>query len=176
MPLIKRYSNRKLYDSQTRRYVTLDEVRKMIQAGEEVEIVDHQTGENITSSTMAQILFEQEKRIGGLLPQVLLAHMIQLRDSAFQNIQESVRAFLDPVRHTEEEIRRRITLLAQQNLITPEEEQRLSALLLNPALRLTTIANDQSFEAVDVQDLQAILDQIENLEKQIDEIKTKKKP
>jgi len=178
MPVIKRYSNRKLYDSQARRYVTLDEVRKMIQTGEPVEIIDHRTGENLTSSTMAQILFEQEKRIGGLLPRVMLAHLIQIGDSALQNFQESVRAFLDPLQHAEDEILRRLDILVHQKQISPEEEQHIHALLMNPALRSTYLSAEGNdlIQTADIQDLQAILKQVDDLEKQLDELMRKKTP
>ena len=176
MPLIKRYSNRKLYDSESRRYVTLEEIRRMIQTGENIEIIDHRTGENLTSSTMAQILFEQEKRIGGLLPQVMLAHLIQIGDSAIQNFQDSVRAFLDPLQNAEEEIQRRIQFLILKKKISQEEGERLQTLLLDPELRAIQYARagDQSIQAVDIEDLQIILKKIEDLENQLDEIRQKK--
>lgn len=60
--LIKRYANRKLYDTANSRYVTLDEVAALLQAGEDVHIVDNQTKADITAVTMAQILVEEEKR------------------------------------------------------------------------------------------------------------------
>jgi len=60
--VIKRYSNRKLYDTVESRYVTLDEIAKMIQDGAEVRIVDNRSKEDLTSVTLAQIIFEQEKK------------------------------------------------------------------------------------------------------------------
>jgi polyhydroxyalkanoate synthesis repressor PhaR len=60
--VIKRYSNRKLYDTVESRYVTLDEIAEMIKTGVEVKIVDNQTKEDLTSVTLAQIVFEEEKK------------------------------------------------------------------------------------------------------------------
>lgn len=60
--LIKRYTNRKLYDTVESRYVTLDEIAEMVKAGAEVQIVDNRTKEDLTSVTMAQIIFEEEKK------------------------------------------------------------------------------------------------------------------
>lgn len=66
--VIKRYSNRKLYDLSESRYVTLQEVADFVQAGHEVQILDNKTKEDITSVTMAQILYEQERARRSGLP------------------------------------------------------------------------------------------------------------
>ncbi|RMG17235.1 MAG: transcriptional regulator [Deltaproteobacteria bacterium] len=60
--VIKRYTNRKLYDTVESRYVTLDEIAEMIRNGEEVRVIDNRTKEDLTSVTFAQIIFEQEKK------------------------------------------------------------------------------------------------------------------
>ena len=60
--IIKRYTNRKLYDTVESRYVTLDEIAEMIRSGEEVRVIDNRTKEDLTSVTFAQIIFEQEKK------------------------------------------------------------------------------------------------------------------
>ena len=60
--VIKRYTNRKLYDTVESRYVTLDEIGEMIKQGLEVKIIDNRTKEDLTSVTLAQIIFEEEKK------------------------------------------------------------------------------------------------------------------
>lgn len=60
--VIKRYANRKLYDTERSCYVTLDDIATMIKAGEEVKVVDNKTGEDLSSVTLAQIIFEAEKK------------------------------------------------------------------------------------------------------------------
>ncbi len=62
MPLIKRYPNRKLYDTEAKRYVTLENITEMIQKGEEVQVVDYESGEDLTNLTLTQIILEQEKK------------------------------------------------------------------------------------------------------------------
>lgn len=59
--LIKRYANRKLYDTRDSRYVTLKEIAGLVQQGEEVRIVDNRTKEDLTNVTLAQIIYEQER-------------------------------------------------------------------------------------------------------------------
>jgi polyhydroxyalkanoate synthesis repressor PhaR len=59
--LIRRYNNRKLYDTRESRYVTLGELASMIRAGEDLQVVERDTERDITAATMAQIIFEEEK-------------------------------------------------------------------------------------------------------------------
>jgi polyhydroxyalkanoate synthesis repressor PhaR len=60
--VIKRYTNRKLYDTVESRYVTLDEIADMVKQGVEVRIIDNRSKEDLTSVTLAQIVFEEEKK------------------------------------------------------------------------------------------------------------------
>ena len=60
--VIKRYTNRKLYDTVESRYVTLEEIAEMVKSGAEVKIVDNRTKEDLTSVTLAQIIFKEEKK------------------------------------------------------------------------------------------------------------------
>ncbi len=59
--LIKRYANRKLYNTQTSRYITLKGIAELLEAGEEVRVVDNETGEDITSVALSQILVDSER-------------------------------------------------------------------------------------------------------------------
>lgn len=62
MRIIKRYSNRKLYDTAERHYVTLQDVAKVVRSGEEINVTDYVTSADMTNQTLAQIIFEEEKR------------------------------------------------------------------------------------------------------------------
>jgi polyhydroxyalkanoate synthesis repressor PhaR len=59
---IKRYANRKLYDTRDSRYVTLDHIAAMVRAGDDVKVVDNTTRADLTTATLAQIIFEEEKK------------------------------------------------------------------------------------------------------------------
>src|SRR5512144_1882667 len=74
--VIKRYTNRKLYDTVESRYVTLDEIAQMIKGGAEVKIIDNRTKEDLTSVTLAQIIFEEEKK-RSQMPLRVLREIIQ---------------------------------------------------------------------------------------------------
>ena len=84
--LVKRYSNRKLYDTSESRYVTLDEIARWVKAGEEVKILENESGEDLTAVTFAQIILEEERRKSGLLSLRVLRDLIQHGEAALQNL------------------------------------------------------------------------------------------
>jgi polyhydroxyalkanoate synthesis repressor PhaR len=77
VPTIKRYPNRKLYNTETKKYITLDELAELIQEGHELDVIDNANGEDLTVLTMTQVLFEQVKKKAGFMPRTLLAGLIQ---------------------------------------------------------------------------------------------------
>jgi polyhydroxyalkanoate synthesis repressor PhaR len=79
--VIKKYGNRRLYDTDESRYVTLDELASKIRAGAELRVVDAQTGEDLTQATLTQIVLETG-HAARFLPVQLLTQMIRLSDDA----------------------------------------------------------------------------------------------
>lgn len=79
--LVKKYGNRRLYDTQDSRYVTLDELAAKVRTGTDVRIVDAQTGEDLTQATLTQIVLETGNA-AKFLPVQLLTQMIRLSDDA----------------------------------------------------------------------------------------------
>jgi len=75
--IVKRYQNRKLYDTQNSCYVTLDEIGQMVKQGEDVKVIDNRTGDDLTSITLTQIIFEEEKKKKSLLSLPTLKNIIQ---------------------------------------------------------------------------------------------------
>jgi polyhydroxyalkanoate synthesis repressor PhaR len=82
--VVKRYANRKLYDTQRSRYVTLDQIAEMIRGGEDVKIVDNNSKEDLTAITLAQIIFEEEKK-ASFLPLSALRNIIQTSGQSIQS-------------------------------------------------------------------------------------------
>jgi polyhydroxyalkanoate synthesis repressor PhaR len=74
--LIKRYANRKLYNTDTSRYITLKGIAELIEQGEEVRVIDNETGDDITSIALSQILVDSE-RTNRAVPRTLLSDLIQ---------------------------------------------------------------------------------------------------
>ena len=90
--VIKRYANRKLYDTQRSRYVTLDQIAEMIRSGEDIKIVDNNSKEDLTSVTLAQIIFEEEKKQKSFLPLSAMRNIIQSGGEAIQEAGARVRS------------------------------------------------------------------------------------
>jgi polyhydroxyalkanoate synthesis repressor PhaR len=76
MRTIKRYSNRKLYDTQDSHYVTLQQLAVLVRNGDDIRVVDKGTQRDLTTATLSQIIFEEEKR-GPRLPVSELRQIIQ---------------------------------------------------------------------------------------------------
>ena len=74
--VVKRYQNRKLYDTQNSCYVTLEDIAKFIKAGEDVEVIDNKNHEDLTSVTLTQIILEEGKKKKHLLPLSTLKDII----------------------------------------------------------------------------------------------------
>src|SRR6185312_10006488 len=92
--IIKRYANRKLYDTEHSRYVTLDQISEMIRAGDDVKIVDNKTKEDLTTVTLAQIIFEEEKKQRSFLPLGAMRNIIQSGGQWFAEAQRRVQSIL----------------------------------------------------------------------------------
>ena len=75
---IKRYGNRKLYDLDGKRYVTLESVAAMVASGHDVEVIDQRTGEDLTSLTLAQVLLEGLKEKTARIPRQVLVRLVRL--------------------------------------------------------------------------------------------------
>lgn len=83
--IIKRYQNRKLYDTHESSYVTLDEIAKMIKNGEDLRVIDNKTKNDITASTLTQLLFESEKKTKNQPSVELLKEIIRHGDGGFSS-------------------------------------------------------------------------------------------
>src|SRR4029077_8205919 len=100
--IIKRYANRKLYDTEHSRYVTLDQISEMIRNGDDVKIVDNKTKEDLTSVTLAQIIFEEEKKQRSFLPLGAMRNIIQNGGEWFAEVQRKVQSILPGKRRDSE--------------------------------------------------------------------------
>jgi polyhydroxyalkanoate synthesis repressor PhaR len=95
--VVKRYSNRKLYDTQESRYVTLEELEELIRAGKEISVVDVSTGEDLTSVTLAQIILENERNHRATLPTGFLHQLIKHGEAWQDFVQKSLKSSLEGI-------------------------------------------------------------------------------
>jgi polyhydroxyalkanoate synthesis repressor PhaR len=104
--VVKRYSNRKLYDTQESRYVTLEEIEEMIRAGKEIAVVDAATGEDLTSVTLTQIILENERTRRSSLPSGFLHQLIKHGEAWQDFVQRSMKSSLEGVVSSQREMER----------------------------------------------------------------------
>ena len=76
--IIKKYANRRLYDTQISQYVTLEDVAEMVRKGEEVKVVDARSGKDLTRAILTQIIVEQEIKGDNMLPLKFLRQIIRM--------------------------------------------------------------------------------------------------
>lgn len=97
--IIKKYANRRLYNTGTSTYVTLDDLAQMVKRGEDFSVQDAKTGDDITHSVLTQIIFEQESKNGNtLLPISFLRQLISYYGDQMQSfvpsyLEQSMHAF-----------------------------------------------------------------------------------
>lgn len=132
MPVIKRYPNRKLYDTDAKRYITLNEIAALIRGGEEVIVMDHATDEDLTAVVLTQIIFEQEKLQKGFLPKSVLTNLVRAGGDTLGTLRRGLSLPLDLWRHVDEEIDRRVQALINKGDLAKEEGLRLREKLLSP--------------------------------------------
>jgi polyhydroxyalkanoate synthesis repressor PhaR len=83
---IKKYANRRLYDTESSSYITLDRLAEMVREGREFEVVDAKTGEDITRQVLTQIIVDEEARGSTMLPVNFLKQLIGLYGNSMQGM------------------------------------------------------------------------------------------
>jgi len=79
--LVKKYGNRRLYDTEQSKYITLEELAESVRQGKDVRVLDAKSGEELTTATLAQIIIEG-RGAARMLPQALLVQLIRMGDDA----------------------------------------------------------------------------------------------
>jgi len=182
MPLIKRYPNRKLYDTGAKKYITLEGIAELIRKGEDIRVIDHNTNEDITELTLTQIIFEYEKKQTGLLPKAVMANLIQAGGDRISALQRTLISPLLSSRQVDEEIENRIKHLVQIGEITDAEGAGLVEKLTHKVgltIENTVIETTREDEMERIlvnryfpskRDLERLTNQIDELTARIDEL------
>lgn len=180
MRLIKRYPNRKLYDTEDKRYVTLNDIAQLIRHGEEIQVQDHSTGEDLTALTLTQIIVEQEKRHAGFLPRSVLTGLVQAGGERISTLRRALALPLGLQYDFDEEVGRRL-----QALVRNGEMEEAEALALRQKLvQADERAANGTFDTRPEQALERMLGRsalpsradIETLDRQLDELLRKIEP
>ena len=106
---IKKYANRRLYDTESSTYITLDRLAQMVREGREFEVVDAKTGEDITRQVLTQIIVDEEARGSTMLPINFLKQLIGLYGNSMQNfVPQYLEAAMDAFQRNQSAVPRRV--------------------------------------------------------------------
>src|ERR1700722_5970814 len=121
---IKKYANRRLYNTGTSTYVTLEDLASMVKDGEDFLVYDAKTGDDITRSVLAQIIFEQENKAGqNLLPTTFLRQLIRFYGDSMQMVvPRYLEQSIDTLTREQEKFRKQLTTTFSMTPFAPLEE------------------------------------------------------
>ena len=177
MHKIKRYANRKLYDTKTKKYITLDKIAKLLKAGEEVSVLDNKTGEDITAATVSQILARSKKTQADNGASNVMIQLLRKGPGTLVDYGKKYISLWDrALTMADEEIDRLVERLVNEKEITPSEGNRLKKDMLNRAEDLKKWVGEKTDqrvnEALDLMNL-ASREQVSQLTEKIDKLTRK---
>ncbi|MEJ0095487.1 MAG: polyhydroxyalkanoate synthesis repressor PhaR [Methylocella sp.] len=185
---IKKYANRRLYNTGTSAYVTLEDLAGMVKKGEDFVVFDAKSGDDITRSVLTQIIFEQEGKGGqSLLPIAFLRQLIRFYGDSMQMLVPSYLEFsIDKLTSEQGKFRDKVAGGFGGQAVGPgfgslEEQARKNMALFNQALSmfnpfvppLAPPAPEASPEPTAKSDIEEMKRQLEELQKRIDGIASK---
>jgi polyhydroxyalkanoate synthesis repressor PhaR len=116
--LVKKYSNRKLYDTTSRRYITLERIGQLVHDGETVQVIDRTSGEDLTAVTLSQVVLERERKRHGAVPEQLLQQLVRAPSEAVsQAFRQSIAVGQDFLQRAEERVVRAPEAALEETLL-----------------------------------------------------------
>ena len=139
--VIKKYANRRLYNTATSTYVTLDDLASMVKSGQDFLVYDAKSGDDITRSVLTQIIFEEENKGGAqtLLPVNFLRQLIKFYGDQMQGIVPSYLEFsLDNLTKDQDKIRKQMldSMGVGENFKGMEEQAKRNMAMFNDAMKM----------------------------------------
>lgn len=144
MRTIKRYSNRKLYDMDSKRYVTLENIEVLIRDGEELQIIDNDSGEDITAGTLSQIIAEQTKKNHAYAPSIFVDLIRKGSGTMYMAARKMLQAVGDTASSMEEGLEKTMKGLA----INPPDEPKKTEQERKPEPAVTAATEDSQWQTV----------------------------
>jgi len=122
--VIKKYANRRLYNTGTSTYVTLDDLAEMVKGEDDFVVIDAKSGDDITRSVLTQIIFDQESRGPNLLPINFLRQLIRFYGDSMQNLVPSYLDFsMSSLTRDQEKFREQIATTLGATAMSAMEDQ-----------------------------------------------------
>jgi polyhydroxyalkanoate synthesis repressor PhaR len=185
VPVIKRYPNRKLYDTDAKRYITLEGIAELIRLGKDVTVVDHASGEDLTAVTLTQIIAEQEKKGDGFLPEAVLTGLVRAGGDTLSTLRRTLALPLNLWRQVDEEIERRLQVLVSRGELAADEARGLRERLVavEHQWREPTLFSEEELAHLlekrgipNREQFQDILERLDVLAGQLDEVVNESEP
>jgi len=180
---IKKYANRRLYNTATSKYVTLDDLSQMVKGGDEFVVVDAKSGDDITRPVLTQIIFEEEAKGENLLPVSFLRQLIQFYGDSLQSmVPNYLEASMQAFSNNQDRMRGYMESAVDRSMFPFnqwEELGRQNMAMFERAFQMFTpygagnedgSASANSGEAKDDDKLDDLKTQIENLRRQLDDL------
>ena len=166
--IIKRYSNRKLYDTKDSRYVTLLQIAEMVRAAEEVQIIDNNTKDDLTEVTLAQIIYEEQKAHSRNVPLQTLKELIHARtEKVLADLREGPIGRLIPGAKPGEEKVEVTTPKEVKPTLVDQAKEKLEEVQHNLDERVRTVLNGFRPLQQLQQEVKRLNERIEELEKRL---------
>lgn len=183
--VIKKYANRRLYNTGTSTYVTLEDLAEMVKNEEDFVVFDAKSGEEITRSVLTQIIFEQENKGQNLLPIAFLRQLIRFYGDSMQKLVPSYLEFsIDSLTREQHKFRDQMTQAFGANAFEAMEEQvKRNSEMFERTMRMFTpfgvVPTDPSKQKaedkpVETTELDRLKQQMEDMQKRLDAIADRK--
>ena len=171
--VIKKYANRRLYNTGTSTYVTLEDLAGMVKNGEDFIVYDAKTGEDITRSVLTQIIFEQENKGGqNLLPIAFLRQLIRFYGDSMQMlVPRYLEVSIDSLTREQEKFRQQLTQAFGAGPFGALEDQvRRNMEMFERAFAMFAPFARREAQAVDAEKLPTSGGEIDDLKRQLDDV------
>jgi polyhydroxyalkanoate synthesis repressor PhaR len=183
--IIKKYANRRLYNTGTSTYVTLEDLAEMVKGEEDFVVFDAKSGDEITRSVLTQIIFEQENKGTNLLPIAFLRQLIRFYGDSMQNLVPSYLEFsIDSLTREQQKFRDHMTQAFGNNAFEAMQEQvRRNSEMFERAMRMFMpfsgpgpheVPRAPTEKPAEPNDLDRLKLQMEEMQKRLDAIADRK--
>ena len=124
--VIKRYSNRRLYSTETKSYVSYEDLAKIVRDGSDIKVIDSTTKEDVTKAVLIQIILEEEKNDKTVLPTDFLFQILRSRDNSLQDFfKNHLSASFEAYMKTKEEFDNRFRSILEMAFSAPQTFEKL---------------------------------------------------
>lgn len=175
--IIKKYANRRLYDTESSSYITLDHLSAMTRAGREFKVVDAKSGEDITHNVLTQIIMEEETRGTTMLPVSVLRQLISMYGDQMQAmVPHYLEASMEAFRRNQEQFRTALSGMMENSASPFETMARQNMAMMKAATDLWTqtpghaSAPAEVAEPASPDEMKALRQQLADLQAKIDRL------